>query len=117
MMNVIQLTASTFHGGPERQLIGLARALMPEVRTVVLSFAEGGRADALVEAARSQRIEADTLAYDTPHFRAATCELTERLAAEGAQLLCVHGYKAGLLGRIAARRAGIPIIAVSRGWT
>jgi glycosyltransferase involved in cell wall biosynthesis len=31
-------------------------------------------------------------------------------------LLC-HGYKANLLGRIAARRVGIPAVAVSRGWT
>jgi glycosyltransferase involved in cell wall biosynthesis len=117
MMNVIHLTASTFHGGPERQILGLARALVPEVGTQVLSFAEGGRAAGLVEAARSQGIEADTLAHDTPYFRAATRELTERLAAARAQVLCVHGYKAGLLGRIAARRAGIPVVAVSRGWT
>lgn len=31
-------------------------------------------------------------------------------------LLC-HGYKANLLGRVAARRVGIPAVAVSRGWT
>jgi glycosyltransferase involved in cell wall biosynthesis len=117
MMKVVHLTASTFHGGPERQIVGLARALAPRVRTVVLSFAEGGRATALVEAARSGGIEADALAHNTPYLRAATRELTERLVAARAQVLCVHGYKAGLLGRIAARRAGIPVVAVSRGWT
>ena len=31
-------------------------------------------------------------------------------------LLC-HGYKANIVGRVAARRAGIPAVAVSRGWT
>jgi glycosyltransferase involved in cell wall biosynthesis len=31
-------------------------------------------------------------------------------------LLC-HGYKAHMLGRLAARRVGIPAVAVSRGWT
>jgi glycosyltransferase involved in cell wall biosynthesis len=31
--------------------------------------------------------------------------------------VCCHGYKANLLGRIAARRCGIPVVAVSRGWT
>src|SRR5262249_35089656 len=30
--------------------------------------------------------------------------------------LC-HGYKANLLGRPAARAAGVPAVAVSRGWT
>ena len=38
---VVHLTASTFHGGPERQILGLAGTLPPEVRTVVLSFSEG----------------------------------------------------------------------------
>src|SRR5262249_51385632 len=32
-------------------------------------------------------------------------------------LLCCHGYKANLVGRWAARRLGIPVVAVSRGWT
>ena len=117
MMNTVHLTASTFYGGPERQILGLACALKPEVRTVVLSFSEGGRSRAFVETARDQGIEADTLIHDTPHFRAATRELTDRLTAERAQVLLVHGYKAGLLGRFAARRAGIPVVAVSRGWT
>src|SRR5205823_314217 len=35
----------------------------------------------------------------------------------GADVLCCHGYKSDLLGRIAARRAGIPAVAVARGWT
>src|SRR5262249_52452719 len=34
-----------------------------------------------------------------------------------ADVLCCHGYKADLLGRPAARRAGVPAVAVSRGWT
>ncbi|MCI0456894.1 MAG: glycosyltransferase, partial [Gemmataceae bacterium] len=33
------------------------------------------------------------------------------------QVLCCHGYKADLLGRLAARRQGIPVLSVSRGWT
>ena len=117
MTTVVHLTASTFHGGPERQILGLAGALPPEVRTVVLSFSEGGRSRDFAETARGQGIEADTLAHDTPHLRAATRELSDRLRADRIQLLVVHGYKAGLLGRFAARRAGIPVVAVSRGWT
>ena len=29
-MNIVHLTASTFYGGPERQILGLARALAPD---------------------------------------------------------------------------------------
>ena len=43
MRTVVHVTASTFYGGPERQMCGLARSLPPDYRTVFLSFAEGGR--------------------------------------------------------------------------
>ena len=54
---------------------------------------------------------------DTPHFRLAIRELACLLPQFSAQILLCHGYKAGILGRIAARRVGIPVAAVSRGWT
>ena len=31
--------------------------------------------------------------------------------------MCCHGYKANLLGRLAARRARVAAVAVARGWT
>ena len=46
-MRIVHLTASTFFGGPERQMIGLARHLPPSHRTHILSFGEGGRAEAV----------------------------------------------------------------------
>ncbi len=117
MTTIVHLTASPFYGGPERQMLGLAQTLSPQVRTVFLSFAEGGRCREFIETDRGLGFAADALVHDTPHLGSAIREVTGRLVAQRASLLCVHGYKAGLLGRIAARRAGIPVIAVSRGWT
>ena len=34
-----------------------------------------------------------------------------------ADVLCPHGYKANVVGLLAARRLCLPVIAVSRGWT
>jgi glycosyltransferase involved in cell wall biosynthesis len=116
-MNVVHLTASTFFGGPERQMLGLAGQLAPRCRTVFLSFAEGGRCQALLEAARVEGHEAHALRHDTPWLRAAARELTGLLRRSGADVLFCHGYKANLVGRIAARRRDIPVVAVSRGWT
>ena len=116
-MNIVHLTASTFFGGPERQILGLTQAL-PEDRTVVLSFAEDGRCRAFLAEAGRQGVEAAALENDTPRLRAAVRELTcwlEKHKAD-AVLLC-HGYKANVLGRLAARRVGLPAVAVSRGWT
>src|SRR5262249_31417257 len=116
-MRVVHLTASTFFGGPERQMLGLARHLAPAYRSAFLSFSEGGRCEAFVASARQQGYGARALAQATPRLRAALKELRGELARLGAGVLCCHGYKADVLGRLAARRLGIPVVAVSRGWT
>jgi glycosyltransferase involved in cell wall biosynthesis len=115
-MNVVHLTASTFFGGPERQMLGLAAA-SPDVRSAFVSFAEGGRCRSFLTRVGREGFEAVALQNDTPHLRAATRELTANLERLSADVLLCHGYKANLLGRIAARRRGIPAISVSRGWT
>lgn len=114
---ILHLTASTFFGGPERQMLGLARALSGEHRSVFLSFAEGGRCQAFLEEARQQGFEAEALGHDTPHLGRALRELAGQLQGLSTGVLCCHGYKAGLVGRPAARRAGVAVVAVSRGWT
>ena len=41
-MNIVHLTSSTFFGGPERQMLGLAKA-MPEEHSIFLTFREKDR--------------------------------------------------------------------------
>ncbi|MBN2580006.1 MAG: glycosyltransferase [Pirellulales bacterium] len=114
---VVHLTASRFFGGPERQMLGLARALPPEIRSVFISFAETGLCRTFLEHARAAGCEAMELQYDTPRLAAACRELMGVLRRTGADLLCCHGYKADLLGLLAGRRRGVPVVSVSRGWT
>src|SRR5262249_5009598 len=114
---VVHLTASTFFGGPERQMLGLARALPRDYRSDFLSFAEGGRCQPFVAEARCQGFGAHALTHDPPHLWAAVKALEDPLRRRKADVLCCHGYKANLLGCIAARRARTPVVAVSRGWT
>ena len=90
---------------------------LPDDRTAVLSFAEGGRCRAVLTEARRQGVEAAALEHDTPRLRAAVGELTRQLRQRRADVLLCHGYKANVLGRLAARKAGVPAVAVSRGWT
>jgi glycosyltransferase involved in cell wall biosynthesis len=116
-MNVVHLTASTFHGGPERQMLGLAHSLPKTDQTGFLSFAEGGRCRQFLSTARHHGFEAVGLRYDTPRLWSAVREIAEQLEHFGADILCCHGYKANLLGRMVARRIKIPVVAVARGWT
>jgi glycosyltransferase involved in cell wall biosynthesis len=116
-MVIVHLTSSTFFGGPERQMLGLARSLAADHESVFLSFSEGGRCRAFLDEARRHGFAALELEHDTPYLGAALQDLTRHLRQVRAAVLCCHGYKANLLGRLAARRLHIPAIAVSRGWT
>jgi glycosyltransferase involved in cell wall biosynthesis len=116
-MNLVHLTASTFFGGPERQMLGLALAMPDSVRTTFATFPEGGRGRAFLDEVRKQGFATVPLKHDFPKVPATVRELVELLRASACDVLVCHGYKAHILGRIAGRKTGIPVIAVSRGWT
>jgi glycosyltransferase involved in cell wall biosynthesis len=116
-MHIVHLTASALFGGPERQMLGLAEHLPAQFETSFLSFSEGGRCLSFLAEARDLGYDAIELENDTPRVRAAITEIADYLEATHASVLITHGYKSNLLGRPAARRVGVPIISVSRGWT
>lgn len=116
-MRLVHLTSSTFFGGPERQMLGLAQAMPGHVGTTFASFPEGGRCVAFLDEVRKQGFPAVALTADFPQVFAAVEALTDLLRKTQCDVLLSHGYKANLLGRIAARRVGVPVVAVSRGWT
>src|SRR5260370_5617232 len=116
-MKISPLPASASRGGPERQMLGLDRHMPRGYETLFLSCSEGGRCQAFLSAARRVGVEAVELEHDTPRFGSAKRDIAEHLRRAEADVLLCHGYKADLLGRPAARRAGVPVVAVSRGWT
>jgi glycosyltransferase involved in cell wall biosynthesis len=116
-MVVVQVASSPFFGGPERQMLELAVALPGSHRSVFVLFADRGKSEHFRRQLRDRGLEVLVLARDTPHLSAMVGELTRRLGELGADVLCCHGYKADLVGLLAARRAGVPVVAVSHGWT
>ena len=90
-MKIAHLTASTFYGGPERQMLGLAKSLPAGAVTAFMSFSEGGRCQAFLAQVRKAGFEGVGLKADTPHFRAAVAELCGELGRLGTQVLCCHG--------------------------
>jgi len=117
MKTVVHLTSSRFFGGPERQMLGLARHLPSEYRTLFVSFCEGGRAGAFLEVVRERGFEARSLVHDTPHLLAVYKEIGGILRQLTPDVLCCHGYKASIIGGFAANQLNIPVVGVSRGWT
>lgn len=116
-MRLVHLTASTFFGGPERQMLGLAQAMPGHVHTTFTSFSEGGRSSAFLDKIQSSGFATVPLQSDFPHAISVVRELTDVIRVTKCDALLCHGYKAHILGRLAAHRVGIPAVAVSRGWT
>ena len=116
-MRIVQLMASPFVGGPERQVLGLAGALPPDHETVFLSFSERGLCRPFLEQARQRGFEAVELIENAPRLRRAAREVAGHLLRVGADVLCCNGYKPDVIGWRAARLAGVPVVAVSHGWT
>ena len=123
-MHVLQLMASPFVGGPERQVLGLARELahpsepgLPAIRTTFASFAERGLARPLLEQASQKGFAAHELRSNYPRIETAAREIAGLIRDLRVDVLCCNGYKPDLIGWRAARRAGIPVIAIAHGWT
>jgi glycosyltransferase involved in cell wall biosynthesis len=114
---IVQLMTSPFFGGPERLVLGLTQSLAPSFRSTFVLFPDRGKSQAYRRRLFDHGLEAVTLAHDTPHLPAMVHELTVRLRDWDAGVLCCHGYKADLVGLLAARRAKVPVIAMSHGWT
>ena len=116
-MHIVQLMASPFFGGPERQMLGLALALPRNYVSIFLSFSERGLCRPLLDEVRRHGMEAIELHHNFPDVRRSACEVAMHLRRTGADVVCCSGYKPDLIGWRAARQVGIPVVSVSHGWT
>jgi len=116
-MIVAHLTTSSCVGGPERLILGLTSSLPPSWRCAFVLFPDRGRSRSFGRKLQALGLETITLDGDTPHFWAMVRELAGRVRGLRVDVLCCHGYKADLVGLLAGRRAKIPVIAMSHGWT
>ena len=110
--------ASPFVGGPERQVLGLARSLPPDCADRV-SLLRGARPGPAVPGRGGRRRLPGGL--PARRTRRTSCgrrrEVADWLRRLGADVLCCSGYKPDLIGWLAARRAGVPVVAIAHGWT
>ena len=67
-VNVLHLTDSPFFGGPERQILGLARTLPPHVHTKVLCFREHASCLPFLKELESVGVASEMLEHATPLY-------------------------------------------------
>lgn len=115
---VAHLIATNFFGGPERQILSHAQHVMQHgIGVLIISFQEFGQENQLLAAADSEGVPKVALKARSPFHPGAILELNGLLRARRINILVTHGYKSNVVGRVASWAAGIPEIAVSRGWT
>lgn len=117
-LSIAHLLASNFFGGPEKQLVEHATCLDPSrFELHIVSFLEGNDKNQLLERGGERGIPTVGLESRNPFDPTLITRMCKTIRERGVDLLCVHGYKANVVGRIAAWLTGIPVIAISRGWT
>ena len=101
-------------------MLELARTFREENRKIEVlfaSFAENGNAKPFLEEAENADFESYILQNDMPHLWKASKELARFFKDKKIDLALLHGHKARMVGWWSARKVGIPVIGVSRGWT
>lgn len=115
---VAHLIATNFFGGPEKQIVEHAlRINQDKFAVLLISFIERSMANELVNAAKEKNIFVRELFTENPFNPRSVLDLWSILKEEKIDILCTHGYKSNVVGRIASWLIGIPEIAISRGWT
>ena len=118
-MNIVYvITRADEMGGAQVHVRDLAGALHARgQRVTVLAGAPGCLCEQLVErGVRFQSVPALVRPIAPWKDARAVLQLTSILRKLRPDLVSVHSSKAGWLGRVAAKRAGIPVILTAHGW-
>jgi len=117
-VRVMHFVTTTGIGGPDRQVLGhLAAVDRTRFEVAVYALTDEAEGCALADRAAALGARAFWRFNRGPLDWGAARELRSLLRDLRIDLLCAHGDKQHLLGLIAARRAGVPILGVVRGWT
>ena len=119
-MKILILTASPFFGGPERQMLELAKTLRvrhPDVACCIGSFHENGNCRPFLEKVVAEGFEAIELVNDFPHLFRAKNELKQILLDHKIDILVTNGHKSRGVSCLLPKSLCIPNLTVSRGWT
>ncbi len=112
------LARASFVGGPEKQILRSAAPLHGlGIEACVATFVQGGEGTALLAAARYLGIDALDLPSRGPFDLSPVGRLVAEIHNRRTALVCAHDAKSALIGLLAARRAGVPMVAWCRGWT
>lgn len=113
---VLHLIGSNLVGGPEKQILHHAADLIgSEYEVGIGSFHDGSEKPEILQAAEEAGLS--TVCLKGGVRLDLVEELSEILRQRKGSLLCTHGFKANVVGYLAAKRTQTLHIAFVRGWT
>jgi glycosyltransferase involved in cell wall biosynthesis len=114
--NVLHLIGSNCVGGPEKQILHHAVDMQgSEYSIEVGSFHDAAERPEIVIAAEQRGLR--TVCLSGGVRVGLVNELARILVERPGYLLCTHGFKANVVGYLAAKKTRTPHIAFLRGWT
>lgn len=117
-VRILHLVASNFVGGPEKQILQHAlNARSPTREIWVGSFRDGTDRAEILQCAEESGLPTLEILSSGRFDPRAIFELVRGLRVKQISLLCTHGYKANVVGRLASLLSSCPQIAFVRGWT
>lgn len=117
-ITVMHLRASNFVGGPEKQILEhLSRLDRNRFEPLLCTFGKEGCPDELYEVGKEKGISSFQLSGKSSFDLQQISRLRELMRQNNVKLLITHGYKANIIGYMAARQFQVPVIAYSHGWT
>jgi glycosyltransferase involved in cell wall biosynthesis len=115
---IMHLVASNFYGGPEKQIVEHLKRLNDSCyRGMLASFVEWRRHNETLDKARNAGLPQHGIPMSGPLDFRAWGRLGDLLKKTEVNLLCTHGYKSTVMGYWEGKRARIPVLAFSRGYT
>jgi glycosyltransferase involved in cell wall biosynthesis len=118
-INIVHLRSSFKLGGPEKQIIRVAKNMDPKgFKTIIVSFVQkNGVMNEFLSAAKQNGLETEGILISNSFDPKAITELINILKKYNVKMILAHDYRADVIGYLAAKLTGVTIIGVSRGWT
>ncbi|HEY2805711.1 MAG TPA: glycosyltransferase [Gemmatimonadales bacterium] len=119
VIRVLHLLAPAREGGQETvvRLLGRGMKSAADLEAGVLVLNQIGGEHPFASAARADGLDVREVRSGARHYLREARDVAAMAREGGWNLLHTHGYHADLVGRLAARRARVPVIATAHGTT
>jgi len=118
-ITVLHIAAPGVEGGLESVLLELTAGLRGLGHRVVLAAVQdaGGTEPPVIHRAADREVEVIRVEVPARAYATELRRLREVIASTAPDVLHTHGYRADLLGGVAARRCGVPWVSTTHGFT